>query len=79
MPEAEFKEKHGVWDPAGVDFNLILQYVDSRVDSNTFTMDRVDRNPMSQSTSSPSQGLWIWPLKYYDLVNNSGMEELEDQ
>jgi hypothetical protein len=34
--EAESKEKHVVWDPVGVDYNLT--FVDSRVDSNTCTM-----------------------------------------
>jgi hypothetical protein len=36
-------------------------YVDSRVDSSTFTMS----NPMlSESTLSPSQELRIWPLAW---------------
>ncbi len=34
-PEAEFKEKHSVWDPMP---ELTSPYVHSRVDSNTFTM-----------------------------------------
>jgi hypothetical protein len=51
----------------GVDYNLTLCDVHSRVDSNTFTMS----NPMPESTLnlympdsnlSNSQGLWIWPL-----------------
>jgi hypothetical protein len=42
--------------------------VHSRVDSNTFTLGigqpyaRVDLKPLPESTLSPSQGLWIWPL-----------------
>jgi hypothetical protein len=40
------------------ELNITSPYVHTRVDSNTFTL----RNPMPQSTSSPSQGLWIWPL-----------------
>jgi hypothetical protein len=60
-PEAESREKQCVWDPAS-------PYVHSRVDSNTFTMGigqpyaRVNFNSMPESTFSPSQGLWIWPL-----------------
>jgi hypothetical protein len=41
-----------------------LSDYNSRVDSNKFTMGNpggVDLNPMSESTLSPSQGLWIWP------------------
>ncbi len=54
--EAESKEKHGVWDPT---LTITSPYVHSRVDSNTFSM----ANPiMPESTLSPSQGLWIWPL-----------------
>ncbi len=40
-------------------YNLTLLYVNSRVDSNTFTMG----NPMLESTLSPSLGRRIWPLK----------------
>ena len=36
-------------------------------------------NPMPESTLSLGKGLWIWPLEYYDLVNNTGMEELGDR
>jgi hypothetical protein len=39
--EAEFKEKHGVWDPMP-DLTLTSPYDDSVVDSDTFTMG----NPM---------------------------------
>jgi hypothetical protein len=64
--EAESKEKHGVWDPLP-ELTITSPYVHSRVDSNTFTMG----NPMSKSTLtlcqslllSPSQRLWIWPLR----------------
>ncbi len=42
----------------GVDY-ITSPYAHSRVDSNTFTMG----NPMPESTFSPSQGLWISPLK----------------
>ncbi len=44
-PEAESKEKHGVWDPMP-ELTITSPYVDSRVDTNTFTMG----NPMPEST-----------------------------
>ncbi len=55
----------GIMGPyAGDDYNLT--YVQSRVDSNTFTMG----NPMPESTlSPPSQELWIWPLVLYKPFN----------
>jgi hypothetical protein len=59
--EAEFKEKHGVWDPVS-ELSITSPYVHSRVESNTFTSARVDLNPMPESTLSPCQQLWIWPL-----------------
>jgi hypothetical protein len=67
-PEAESKEKHGVWDPMP-ELTITSSYVHSGVVSSTFTMHghgqpyaRVDLNPMLESTLSPSQELWIWPL-----------------
>ncbi len=48
VAEAESKEKHGVWDPMP-DLTITSPYVQSRVDSNTFTMD----NPRPESTLSP--------------------------
>jgi hypothetical protein len=54
-PEAESKEKHGVWDPMP-ELIITSPYVHSRVFSNTFTMGigqpyaRVDLNPMPEST-----------------------------
>jgi hypothetical protein len=46
--EAEFIEKHGVWDPLP-ELTITSPYVNSRV----------DLNPMTESTLSPSQGLLI--------------------
>ncbi len=46
--EAEFKEKHGVRDPLP-ELTITSPYVNSRV----------ELNPMTESTLSPSQGLWI--------------------
>jgi hypothetical protein len=43
---------------AGVDYSITSPYVQSRVDSKTFTTG----NPMPESTLPPCQGLWIWPL-----------------
>jgi hypothetical protein len=43
-PEAEFEEKHGVWDPIP-ELIITSSYVHSRVDFNTFTMS----NPMPES------------------------------
>jgi hypothetical protein len=49
-------------------------YVHSRVDSNTIT--RVDINPMPESTLSPSQRFWIWPLSLspYNLSRSPGLD-----
>jgi hypothetical protein len=48
--EAEYKEKHGVWDPMP-ELTMTSHYVDY----NTFTMG----NPMPELTLSPSHGLRI--------------------
>ncbi len=61
---AEAKEKHGVREPMPELTIYLAPYVDSRVDSNTFTMG----NPMSDSTLSPSQGLWIWPQEVFNTL-----------
>ncbi len=49
-PEAESKEKHGVWDPTP-EMTITSPYVDSRVDSNIFTID----NPRRESTLTQCQ------------------------
>jgi hypothetical protein len=54
--EAESKGKHGVRDPMP-ELTITSPYVHSRVDCNTFT---IGNQP--ESTLSPSQRLWIWPL-----------------
>jgi hypothetical protein len=59
FPKAEYKEKHCEWDPIP-ELTITSPHVQSRVDSNTFTMG----NPMPESTLSPSQGLWIWLLEH---------------
>jgi hypothetical protein len=52
-PEAEFKEKHGVWDPMrGVDYNI----TQCRLQSLLFTMG----NPMPESTVTGCQS-WLFP------------------
>jgi hypothetical protein len=61
--EAEFKEKYGVWDPMP-ELTITAPYVDSRFDSNTFTMDgqpyaRVDLYPLPESPLFPSQGFGL--------------------
>jgi hypothetical protein len=44
-------------------------YVHARVNSNTFTMGNpMQSRPMPESTLSPSQGLWIWPLESTRLI-----------
>jgi hypothetical protein len=53
-PETKSKEKHGVWGPI-LELTITFPYVDSRVDTNTFTTG----NPMPESTLFPSQGLRI--------------------
>jgi hypothetical protein len=45
-PEAESKEKHGVWDPLP-ELTITSPFVHSRVDSKTFTM--------PESTLSPDE------------------------
>ncbi len=72
--EAESKEKPWCMGPyAGVDYNL-SPYVNSRVDSNTFTMGngqtyaRVDFNPMPELTLFPSQRLGFWPRDHKEGV-----------
>jgi hypothetical protein len=49
---------------AGVDYNLTLCPLKSRLEHiyHGQPYARVDLNPMPESTLSPSQGLWIWPL-----------------
>ena len=72
--EAEFKEKHGVWDPMP-ELTITSPYVHSRVDSNTFTMG----NPMLESSLTlcqsrlypPSQRLWMWSLVLFHRDVNS--------
>ncbi len=51
------KKKYGVWDPMP-ELTITPPHVNSRVDSNTFTMG----NPMPESTLTLCQSrLWIWP------------------
>ncbi len=59
--EAKYKEKHVVWDSMP-ELAIIPPYIDSRVDSNTFTMN----NAMPESTLSPSQGVLESGLRYVD-------------
>ncbi len=53
-----------------------VDYVYSRVDSNTFTMG----NPMPESTLSPCQrqGRWIWSLANYVLLGNLKLVSTRD-
>jgi hypothetical protein len=62
-PVAESKEKNGVWEEPMPELTLTSPYVHTRVDSNIFTMG----NSMPESTLSPSDGLWIWPKRYYSF------------
>ncbi len=64
--EAEFKEKHGVWDPVP-ELTITLPYVHS--DSNTFIMGM--GNPMPESTLSPCQrlGFSLWILHEAKQLN----------
>jgi hypothetical protein len=50
---------------AGVDHNLILCPLQSRLHHHGQPYARVNLNPMSESTLSPSHGLWIWPQGPY--------------
>jgi hypothetical protein len=63
--ETVFKKKHGVWDPMP-ELTITSPYVDlqSRLQHmyQGQPYGRVDIDPMSESTLSPSQGLRIWPL-----------------
>ncbi len=69
--DAESKEKHGVWDPyVGVDHNLTLNPFQSQLQHiyhGQFYV-KVDLNSMPESTLSPSQRLWIWPLGRFRKV-----------
>jgi hypothetical protein len=66
--EAESKEKHGVWDPMP-ELTISSTYVYSRLDSNTFTMDK----PTLESTltlcwsrlypSFKDFGFGLWDIK----------------
>ncbi len=47
---------------AGVDYNLTLCPPQSRLQHNYNGHAKLDVNPKPESTLSPSQGLWIWPL-----------------
>ncbi len=65
-PEAESKEKHGVWDSMP-ELTITSSYVDSmsRLLQHVYHGQLyaiVDLNPVPESTLSSSQGLWIWPL-----------------
>ncbi len=66
---------------AGV-VTITLHYVHSRVHYNTFTNGkpnvRVDLYPMPDSTLSPSQGLWIWPLPAFTSTQYSTQRVLND-
>jgi hypothetical protein len=53
---------------AGVDYNLTLCPLHSRLKHIYQGQSKVDRNPMLESTLSPSQGLWIWPLLITSFV-----------
>jgi hypothetical protein len=66
--EAEFKENqnHGEWDPMP-ELTITSPYVHSTESTSTHLpwaapLCQSDLNPMPESTLSPSQGLWIWPL-----------------
>ncbi len=63
--EAESQEKTWCMGPyAGVDYNLTLCPLQSRLQHiyNGQPYASVDLNSVPESTLSPSQGLWIWPL-----------------
>jgi hypothetical protein len=49
---------------SGVDYNLTLCTIQSRLQRiyQWQPYAKVDLNPMPESTLSPTQGLWIWPL-----------------
>ncbi len=58
FPEAESKEKHGLWDPMP-ELTITSRYVHSRVDSNTFFMG----NPMPGSTLTLCQSRLYPPVR----------------
>ncbi len=74
IPEAEYKEKHGVcMGPYRMpELTITSPYVHSRVDSihiyHGQPYSRVDFNPRPEWTISPSQGLRIWPLAIVDFL-----------
>jgi hypothetical protein len=67
-PEAESKEKDGVWDPMP-ELTITSPNVPSRIHSNTFTMGigqpyaRVDLNPVPESTLTLHQSRLYTPVR----------------
>ncbi len=63
--EAESKDKQGACDPM-LELTITSIYPLQSPLQHIYhgqPYARVDHNPMPESTLSPSQGLWIWPLK----------------
>jgi hypothetical protein len=57
---------------AGVDYNPTLCPFQSRLQHiyHGQKCQSIDLNPMPESTLSPSQGLWIWPLDSHPRTNS---------
>jgi hypothetical protein len=55
---------------AGVDYNLTLCPLQSQLQHiyHRRPYARIDLNPLPESTLSPSQRLWIWPLYFVTVV-----------
>jgi hypothetical protein len=62
-PEAESKEKHGVWDPMP-ELTITSPYVNSRDDSSTIFMGC----PMPESTLTLCQSLFYSLVSDFDLA-----------
>jgi hypothetical protein len=74
VTEAESKEKHGVWDPMPK-LTITSPYVDSRVDSNTFTMG----SPMPESTFTLCQSRPFTPVKDFGFGLWGGLTLIWDR
>ncbi len=60
IPEAESKEKHGIWDPVPK-LSITSPYVHFRVDSNTFTMGNLIASEAIHTRSIPWGCPWSVP------------------
>jgi hypothetical protein len=61
---------YGTFQCAGVDYNLTLCPIKSRLHTH------LPWATMTESTLSPSQGLWIWPLAIEDFLETMMKDDI---